>query len=439
MTKHHGDFTKTFPIRSGFLPANSLPPPPLYFSSNFKGLTRFFEHLHFFASFSAFGLFKTLFVLSLCFFLGACLGGGDSSSSNSNSASEPKESEPEEEKCSIENGVAEFKGGKCVVVSCSEGYYKPIEGDTCLEGGEKRHRPCEIEKGQGELTWSPKKGAWNDECQLISCNAGYDDQDNDNDCEKTIAGYYSTAGSKNRQPCTGKPDHLSWTSSTGLKNANECEWACDAGYDDHKKLGTCSVTVAEYYSLAGNSKRIACSTVTNPDDATADTSSTGLSSPNECWTCNAGYDDHGDTGSCSVTAAEYYSPAGRSARIACSTVTNPDDATADISSTGLSSPNECWTCNAGYDDHGDTGSCSVTAAEYYSPAGRSARIACSTVTIPDKATADTSSTELSSPNECWTCNASLGELSPVLLISAVASSGLVTVLQAMRALLPAGE
>ena len=109
------------------------------------------------------------------------------------------------------------------------------------------------------------------------------------------------------------------------------------------------MTDAGYYSPDGNSDRISCSTVTAPDDATADNASTGLSSANQCWTCNAGYDDHNGDGICSVTDAGYYSPDGNSDRISCNTVTAPDGATVDpITSTGLSSANQCLTCNAGY-------------------------------------------------------------------------------------------
>ena len=201
--------------------------------------------------------------------------------------------------------------------------------------------------------------------------------------------------------CTVPDDATADSTSTGLSSANQC-WTCNEGYDDHNDDGTCSVTDAGHYSPAGNSDRISC---TIPDDATADSASTGLSSANQCWTCNEGYDDHNDDGTCSVTDAGHYSPDGNSDRISCSTVTAPDDATADSASTGLSSANQCWTCNAGYDDHNDDGTCSVTGAGHYSPAGNSDRISCNTVTDPDDATADSASTGLSSANQCWTCNA----------------------------------
>ena len=81
-------------------------------------------------------------------------------------------------------------------------------------------------------------------------------------------------------------------------------------------MGLAVVTDAGHYSPDGNSDRIPC---TVPDDATADSASTGLSSnANRCWTCNAGFDDHDDDGTCSVTAAGHYSPDGNSDRISCS-------------------------------------------------------------------------------------------------------------------------
>ena len=77
--------------------------------------------------------------------------------------------------------------------------------------------------------------------------------------------------------------------------------------------------------------------------------------------------DHDDDDTCKVTDSGFYSPAGSDIRTVCSVVS---DATADAISTGLSSANECWTCNGGYDDHNDDGTCSVTASGHYSPAGK---------------------------------------------------------------------
>ena len=377
-------------------------------------------------------LYKTLFALSLCFCLGACAGGSPSGSSNSSRAlipETPKESEnskgsKEPKKCNIENGKGQQnwnvslgkRNDKCELIACNAGYDDHNRDDACEKTPEENYSPA----GSNERIACPSKpdhSSWTTATGLTSvldcfvqawrCNAGYDNRENGHLCEKTIAGYYSPVGSNARRVCI-KPNNSSWTvtwfhqndatadsASTGLSSANQC-WTCNAGYDDHDDDGTCSVTDAGHYSPAGNSDRISC---TVPDDATADSASTGLSSANQCWTCNAGYDDHDDDGTCSVTDAGHYSPAGNSDRISC---TVPDDATADSASTGLSSANQCWTCNAGYDDHDDDGTCSVTDAGHYSPAENSDRISC---TVPDDATADSASTGLSSANQCWTCNA----------------------------------
>ena len=61
-----------------------------------------------------------------------------------------------------------------------------------------------------------------------------------------------------------------------------------------------------------------------------------------------GYDDHDNDGDCDVTDANHYSPAGSSDRVACNTLTIPDDATADNTSTGLSEASQCFTCNDDY-------------------------------------------------------------------------------------------
>ena len=166
-------------------------------------------------------------LILLCIFLGGCSGDSSSKSPSNNSSSEP---EPEKD-CKIENGVAELRDGECKVVACNVGHYKPVDGNTCIEGGEKRYRPCKIVNGEGELTWSHLKGEWNDDCQLIACDAGYDDHNKDGDCDETQEGHYSKAGSKQRIVCF-KPDDSSWTSGTGLTKADECVWACDAGYDN---------------------------------------------------------------------------------------------------------------------------------------------------------------------------------------------------------------
>ena len=236
----------------------------------------------------SFHLHKILWIFFCCFFLGACLGGGGSSSSSSNSASEPKGGDGQggsEPKGGDGQGGSEPKGGD------GQGGSEPKGGDgqgdsetreEIIQSSSETKKECFVKNGVGEL----REG----KCMVVACNAGYDDHDNDNDCEKTIAEHYSIAASKSREPCIGKPANSSWTLATGLANVNECKWTCDAGYDNEDSHSQCQVTIAGYYSPEGSNARTSCSTVTVPNDATVDNASKGLRSPSQCFTCNvAGY------------------------------------------------------------------------------------------------------------------------------------------------------
>ena len=80
------------------------------------------------------------------------------------------------------------------------------------------------------------------------------------------------------------------TSGTGLDSADDCQWACDrAGFDNSQNRNLCETTQVGYYSPAGSSPRIACSDTAKPDDSSWDISTTGLASFRECWSCDASY------------------------------------------------------------------------------------------------------------------------------------------------------
>ena len=176
---------------------------------------------------------------------------------------------------------------------------------------------------------------------------------NANLCETTEAGYYSPAGSNTRTACTGKPDDSSWTSTTtGLSSDAECStlnWACNAGFDNQEDNAQCEATIARHYSPAGSNGRIACSD--KPDDSSW-TTTTGLTSEADCatqsWQCDAGYDNQANSDQCEATIARHYSPAGSNARITCSDTDKPDHSSWDTATTGLAFHRECWTCNANH-------------------------------------------------------------------------------------------
>ena len=161
-------------------------------------------------------------------------------------------------------------------------------------------------------------------------------------CKKTPSEFYSTVGSKTRASCTNInniPGNASLVAGAGADD--EC-WACDAGYDDQDSNDTCEKTAAGFYSPAGSSQRYTCSPV--PSDVSVSTE-VGLTSLSECWICNdAGYDDHDGNGICRKTVLGFYSPANSNERFACSPP--PPSFASQINTQSCD-----WACNAGYDDH----------------------------------------------------------------------------------------
>ena len=285
-------------------------------------------------------------MLSLCLFLGACGGGTSSSPSNNNSDSAEETPSPEEEE-------------------------KTAPQDP---------KECGVENGKGQKNWNAELGDWNDECELIACNAGHDNQNNQNICAETPAGHYSPVDSKKRTACEGKPDDgdASWTEAKGLAGPDECEWTCDgAGYDNQENNAQCEATIARHYSPAGSNGRIACPD--KPDDSSW-TAITGLTAEADCdtqaWTCNGGFDNQANSDRCEASIAQHYSPAGSNARIAC---TKPDDSSW-TTTTGLTSEADCdtqaWTCDVGHDNSQNDNVCAETAVGYYSPANTNGRTEC---------------------------------------------------------------
>ena len=73
-------------------------------------------------------------------------------------------------------------------------------------------------------------GAWSD-CEVNACNAGYDDNDENNICELTAVGFYSPAGDKQRYSCGDLPVHASWIEiEEGRVSQEGCQWSCPIGY-----------------------------------------------------------------------------------------------------------------------------------------------------------------------------------------------------------------
>ena len=340
-----------------------------------------------------------LVIFLLCIFLGACSGGSSSRSTRIN----VKVGKPPRD-CQIQNGKGQQTWNrslkkwnkKCEVTVCNAGYDDYNENGNCVKTKSGHYSPAGS-KERTACTGKPKNSSWAKATGLVStsgcvwaCHGGYDDHDNDGDCEETITGYYSPTGTNQRTTCP-TPAHSTPITTQGLTTANEC-FTCNKGYDDHDDDGDCDKTITGYYSPAGTNQRTTCPTPTHSTPVTTQ----GLTTANECFTCNKGYDDHDDDGDCDKTITGYYSPAGTNQRTTC-----PIPAySIHVTTQGLTTANECFTCNKGYDDHDDDGDCDKTITGYYSPAETNQRTACPT---PAHSTPVTTQ-GLTTANECFTCN-----------------------------------
>ena len=194
-------------------------------------------------------------------------------------------------------------------------------------------------ENSGRFAWDSLTSTFSSVCRVEVCNAGYDDDDDDNTCEKTDAGYYSAGNDKTRTPCgtdgtTSQPipgGDATWQ-GTGLVNAGACRWSCDSG--QHISSDSTSCTSND------------CSS--EIDDGVGErTSHNGAC---QVTSCGGGYYEK-TTGSCSEVEAGSgkYSPANNAGTTACSnTVTRPGTATwtNPIKSDDVG---DCtWDCNDGY-------------------------------------------------------------------------------------------
>ena len=380
--------------------SNTAPPPPF---SKLRGLRLLINRNS--SSFSFF--YIRLAALTFCLFLGACGGKSDSTSTDTNSSSGEDEKVLTED-CKVENGVAELNNDKCEVIACNAGYDDYDTDNDCEETPEGHYSPEDSKQRIAcikptDSSWASGTGlASADDCEW-ACDAGHDNSQNENVCAETAVGYYSLVASNDRMACT-KPTDSSWTSSTiGLSSVGECAsltWACDAGHDNSQNANVCAETAVGFYSLVASNERTAC---TKPTDSSWASSTTGLSSVGECasltWACDAGHDNSQNANVCAETAAGFYSPAATNGRTAC---TKPTDSSWR-SGTGLAAVNECaWACDAGHDSSQNANVCAETAAGFYSPAATNGRTACTKPTDSSW----TSGTGLAAANECaWACDA----------------------------------
>ena len=104
----------------------------------------------------------------------------------------------------------------------------------------------------GRFAWDSSKGGgagWSATCTAVVCNAGYDDDDDDNTCEKTDCRLLFRRSEQIRQepnavqmepqPNLYQRMDASWL-GTGLVNAGACRWTCNSGHHISSDSTSCT-------------------------------------------------------------------------------------------------------------------------------------------------------------------------------------------------------
>ena len=117
---------------------------------------------------------------------------------------------------------------------------------------EQQCSPTNAPADSGRKAWSSSDTNWSTTCKPTVCDAGYDDHDGNDTCEKTEAGFYASGSDrKDSQQCTvryidkkAKPasQNAVWSlaESTPLAvSAHTCRWDCKRGYEENLQGTDC--------------------------------------------------------------------------------------------------------------------------------------------------------------------------------------------------------
>ena len=132
------------------------------------------------------------------------------------------------------------------------------------------------------------KATPSDPCQVVDCNAGYDNtQAPTTQCQQTASGHYSLANNKGRTTCP-VPPHSSATTTTGLSSAESC-YTCTSGYLKKTVSNTCDVpSKGTYVNVSGT--EASCNPITIEGGAIATWIVGVAATADTCpFSCSTGY------------------------------------------------------------------------------------------------------------------------------------------------------
>ncbi len=163
-------------------------------------------------------------------------------------------------------------------------------GGSSSSGGSSSKKPqsCAITNGSGHKVWDKTAKKYSTTCTLVTCNAGFDNDQVSTQCQSTAANYYSPANDKTRTACPTAPPLSSPTGNTGLSSAGGC-YNCDGGYLKNTASNTCDVPGQGKYVNVGGAEA-SCNPITIEGGATATWIAGAAATATACpFSCSAGF------------------------------------------------------------------------------------------------------------------------------------------------------
>ncbi len=266
--------------------------------------------------------------------------------------------------------------------SCANGYAVNSNTRTCVA----ETQVCNVLNGTGKQVWDITNNTYGT-CSLTACDAGFDSTQDAAKCQATESGYFSLANENTKTACS-TPANAAAVTTTRRSSRHGC-YTCNAGYwKSTQGNGSCNLPdKGKWVNANDNTKDNDCSTVTggNFDDWVVG----AAAAANECsFSCANGYAVNSNTRTCVAETQ------------ACNVLNGTGKQVWDITNNTYGTCS-VTACDAGFDSTRDAAKCQATESGYFSLANENTKTACST---PAKSAAVTT-TGLSSHNACYTCNA----------------------------------
>ena len=243
---------------------------------------------------------------------------------------------------------------------------------SCKEG-----KTCNITKGKGF------KRRTGDPCQVVDCDAGYDNDVDSTKCQQTASGYYSLVDNKERIACP-TPSNSSPTGTLGLTSPNDC-WNCNSGYlKNIQGTASCKVPSKGNYVNAQGSES-SCNPIGIEGAAIATWIVGAAATAATCpFSCTTGYVKSGRA--CKIPAKGQYADNG--VEKSCFPITGDTYGFDDfaVNTGAVTAANGCgFSCNAGFVKDSSDRECNYPSSGNYVTA-QGTETSCNSITLEGTAT-----------------------------------------------------